>query len=221
MRYMLLRKASVEQWQSILDDIYGKRDQRFGAMHILLHLARSIAKGSRILHAHRHVSDWRTNNLPDIFAWLAGYANHQDISLADAVWSKYHGCCPYCGRTHNCECIIVGPDKTSPFSRVENATSPASLREMQQMFKAIYGYTNRVHNDLYSIWMHLMEEAVDELPRARRCGDYDAQREEMADTFAWLMALCNAPEINLSLADAVAERYRQVCPKCKGSPCKC
>jgi len=66
--------------------------------------------------------------------------------------------------------------------------------------------------------MWLVEE-VGELARAIRDGDHELMESEFADVLAWLSSLANL--VGVDLAKAAFSKYKNVCPRCKNSPCTC
>ena len=61
-------------------------------------------------------------------------------------------------------------------------------------------------------------EECGELSRALFREDHDRRVEEFADVLAWLATLADMAGVDLAEA---AERYRDGCPSCGGTPCTC
>jgi NTP pyrophosphatase (non-canonical NTP hydrolase) len=79
-----------------------------------------------------------------------------------------------------------------------------------------YGERDRARGTTATVaWL---AEEVGELARAVRKGSRDEQLHEVGDVLAWLASL--ADQLGLSLDDA-AGRYRDGCPRCGASPCRC
>jgi len=87
---------------------------------------------------------------------------------------------------------------------------------LQQQMEATYGARDRARGIPATVaWLC---EEVGELAKAVRKGSRADQLHELGDTLAWLASLAN--QLGLSLDDAVA-RYRDGCPRCGASPCRC
>jgi NTP pyrophosphatase (non-canonical NTP hydrolase) len=90
------------------------------------------------------------------------------------------------------------------------------LRDFQQLMATTYGERDRDRGTTATVaWL---AEEVGELARAVRKGSRDEQLHEVGDVLAWLASL--ADQLGLSLDDAAA-RYRDGCPRCGASPCRC
>ena len=64
----------------------------------------------------------------------------------------------------------------------------------------------------------LLDE-VNELGDALRNDNKEELSKEFADVIAWLASLANITSIDLE--SAAIDKYDNVCPKCKRSPCEC
>ena len=62
-------------------------------------------------------------------------------------------------------------------------------------------------------------DEVNELGDALHNNDKEELAKEFADVIAWLASLANITSVNLELA--AVNKYNNVCPKCKQSPCEC
>jgi len=62
-------------------------------------------------------------------------------------------------------------------------------------------------------------DEVKELGEALDKNDKKEMEKEFADVIAWLASLANVTGINLE--QAALEKYKDKCPKCKQSPCRC
>ena len=79
-----------------------------------------------------------------------------------------------------------------------------------------YGARDRARGrDATVAWL---TEELGELARAVRKGSREEQLHELGDVLAWLASL--ADQLGLSLDDAAA-RYKDGCPSCGDSPCRC
>lgn len=64
----------------------------------------------------------------------------------------------------------------------------------------------------------LLDE-VNELGDALRDNGKEELSKEFADVIAWLASLANITSVDLE--SAAVNKYDNVCPKCKRSPCEC
>lgn len=90
------------------------------------------------------------------------------------------------------------------------------ISEFQNTIREIY-FKKDSDRGLPGTFAWFVEE-VGELSRALRRGTHAQMEEEFSDVFAWLASLASIAGVDL--ADAV-ERYREGCPKCNSSPCRC
>jgi NTP pyrophosphatase (non-canonical NTP hydrolase) len=90
------------------------------------------------------------------------------------------------------------------------------LGELQRLMETTFGARDRARGVPATVaWI---AEEVGELAKAVRKGSREEQLHELGDTLAWVASLAN--QLGLSLDDAVA-RYREGCPRCGVSPCRC
>ena len=155
--------------------------------------------------------------LARLLAWLFSLCNRMNIDLQDVVWQKYQGICPYCGREENCMCITY-TDTQNPKEWYRNPSGkiPSSLKEWQVMFDKIYGRINSLMW-LISIWLHFHEE-LGEVIRDFRLKS-PKMKEEIADTFAWIIAFANKIKINLE--EILWNQYPGRCDTCGKEKCIC
>lgn len=90
------------------------------------------------------------------------------------------------------------------------------LDQFQQRVQATYGERDRSRG--LSATVAWLAEEVGELARATRKGSRADQIHELGDVFAWLVSLAN--QLGISMDEAAA-RFREGCPKCESSPCRC
>lgn len=196
-------------------EIYYTRDKRlYSPADLLLHAFEETAV---IAESFRKESQAEIQPAIARFcAWIMAFCNDQHIDLQNAVFSKYHGICPYCGAYQHCSCISA-ETKPRKWRRDPSAKAPNTLAEWQRMFDRIYGRVNRVAGR-EKCWLHVHEE-LGEISQAFRLRQRNPLRHELADIFAWLMAFCN--HLNLHLDDVILAEYPGRCDVCKRSKCKC
>ena len=212
------RPISLQEWQQMFRQIYGAKDQRdYALSDLLLHIqeeAALIDEGLRKID-----EDGRPeiiDALPKFFCWLLSFCNMACIDLQTVVSAKYSGCCPYCGKEKNCMCI-TGNGKPSNWYTAVSFKTPHDLYGWQIMFKDVYGKINKI-SPLIHIWLHVHEE-LGEFSREFRLEKHSEAADELADSFAWLMAFCN--KINIDLGEIAWKVYPGTCNVCKTKECEC
>ena len=90
------------------------------------------------------------------------------------------------------------------------------LTDLQRTIRATYGAQDAARG-VDGTFGWFIEE-VGELSRAIRRQGHDERVEEFSDVLAWLVTLADLCDVDLA---AAAERYRDGCPKCAASPCRC
>jgi NTP pyrophosphatase (non-canonical NTP hydrolase) len=91
-----------------------------------------------------------------------------------------------------------------------------TIAEFQLLIRQVY-FDKDSRRGVDGTFRWLVEE-TGELARAVRRDDRANLEEEFADVFAWLASLASLTGIDL---EAAIEKYRQGCPKCKSTPCRC
>lgn len=91
------------------------------------------------------------------------------------------------------------------------------IEEAQEMMRRIYLKRDKARGVMGTL-MRTLDE-LEELREAIQKDDSVSISDEMADVLAWLCSLANLLEIDLS--EALYKKYRDVCSKCKKSPCEC
>ncbi len=91
----------VSELQRMIAEIYLHRDAERGSEPTLLWLVEEVGE---LVRAHRRGSrDEIEEEVADVLAWLASYANLMHIDLERAFSKKYPGRCSYCSSTP-CRC---------------------------------------------------------------------------------------------------------------------
>lgn len=206
---------TLQQIQTMFFKIFGKRNAKmYGSSNLLLHVFEETAVIAESFRKEDHSAV--VPAIARFFGWLVGFCNNEGIDLAAAIFGKYHGCCPYCGRVKHCVCISA-ETKPKKWLQRKNAAMPESLPAWQEMFKNIFGRVNKVAGR-DKCWLHLHEE-LGEVSRAFRLKERKNLQDELADVFAWLCAFCN--NSGISLKDAVLQLYGGKCDVCKQEKCCC
>jgi NTP pyrophosphatase (non-canonical NTP hydrolase) len=90
------------------------------------------------------------------------------------------------------------------------------LAAFQAQMRALYGARDRRRGTARTFaWF---TEECGELSRALFRGTHDDRVVEFSDVLAWLTSLADLAGVDL---DEAARRYRDGCPRCGGTPCRC
>jgi NTP pyrophosphatase (non-canonical NTP hydrolase) len=208
-----VRPDSLAKWQEMFKEIYGEKDKRdYIPTDLLLHVEEEAAKIDEALRKEKN--EEILVPLARLFCWFLSFCTSIGVDLEEAVFDKYQGICPYCGREENCLCITE-EKKPSQWFRNPSAAVPATLDEWQIFFEKIYGRINKMNWQI-QVWLHFHEE-LGESSRALRLKE--KTKEEIADSFAWLIAFCNKQ--NIKLAKLVYGVYPGKCDRCGKERCQC
>jgi NTP pyrophosphatase (non-canonical NTP hydrolase) len=211
------RPVSLQEWQRMAKRIFGKKNEmHYSPQDLLLHIMEETAKISKGFRRHDGDKTELVSNIPYVFFWLLAFCNMAKIDLAEAVWEKYHGGCPYCGAETDCNCIKAKTKMTS-WRKNPNGRMPAGLDDWQKMFARIYGRINKTYWPLV-VWLHVLEE-LGECSQEFRLGRNVELEEELADFFSWLVGYCNRMDVNL--AEISWQTYPGACLCCGKSKCEC
>lgn len=213
------RPRALADWQSMVWYIYNEKDKRdYTPQDLLLHVFEETAKINEGFR--KEATAEILESIPGLLIWFLAFCSMADIDLEQAVWRKYHGCCPYCGAGQHCSCISREAKPTVWYQN-EMAIMPISLSSWQEMFKGIYGRLNALIG-LAKVWDHLLEE-LGETSRAFRLSfrpnDSQELLGEVADAFAWLCSFCNSLKVDLS--EIAYAQYPGVCDTCRQPKCAC
>lgn len=214
------RPVSLKEWQEMFERIYGEHKRKYWTPEgLLLHIVEAQAEITEFL---RHQNIERIiSRLPVLFKRFIAFCNIVGVNLEEAVWYKYPSICPYCQRTVKCLCITeeltyCAREELDSFRKMVEL-KPGSLLEWQEMFRRIYGNINKIAwREM--IWFHF-EEEVGEVSKAFRLKGEENLRNELADTFAWLMAFID--RLGLDLAEITWQEYPGFCNECKKEKCEC
>ncbi len=212
--------SSLNEWQKMFERIYGNVNATLSAEQIWMHVMEEAGEVARDMRKEDY--DKLAQDLPDIFAWLCSFATQTGIHIEDAIWTKYPQICPYCLRKRNCVCISEGHATYSRRrlkSHIKNNHRPISLDSWENMFHEIFGNVNRILSRA-SIGFHLMEE-IGEVASLLRRDQTEEYSIEIADVFAWLVAIpMKMPELS-SLEQMCWSIYPNICKRCKRQCCGC
>lgn len=84
----------IAEFQSLIRQLYLEKDRKRGTEATLLWLVEEVGE---LLEAHRRQDrEGMEEEIADIIAWVASYANLRGINLEEALEKKYPGRCRYC-----------------------------------------------------------------------------------------------------------------------------
>ncbi len=89
------------------------------------------------------------------------------------------------------------------------------IHEFQEMMRRLY-FQRDCERGVKGTYEWLVDE-VKELYEALQEENREAIEKEFADVIAWLASLANITGIDLE--KAALEKYNNLCPKCRQSPC--
>ncbi|MCB8967444.1 MAG: hypothetical protein H6660_11175 [Ardenticatenaceae bacterium] len=214
------KPITLNEWQEMFNLVYGQTNSTLSPIQMWLHLMEEAGEVARDMRKEDYAS--LANDLPDLFAWLCSFSNQTGIKIEQAVWEKYPKICPYCLRSNNCVCISEGfssYDSRRLNRYQKNNSKPDSLESWEEMFKNIFGNVNRILSRA-SIGFHLMEE-IGEVASLLRRNDFDNYSVEIADVFAWVVAIpMKMPELG-TLSEMAWSVYPGMCKRCKMHVCGC
>jgi len=233
------RRRSIDEWYRTVNAIYWNRNYYCDEMNLFTHLV-EVSGGLSLLASHKKKQDVDPETfLPKAVAWWMALCGTVRIrSIADMLWTKFPGRCPYCQhpRHDNDECrekkmVRPGPDWSAlaAFGKSAASQKPATLGGWQRMFAGIYPVeqletTGRSYARLCEELGELAE-AIRVLPAAP--GYF---LSEAADVFAWLMHIQNVVESQNgvdrqrrgeALEVAFCTAYPDHCVDCRSVVCKC
>jgi len=214
---------TIRAWQEMFQKIYSKNNMKLTDVDAWLHLTEETAEFAKVMRKENYVE--LRQSLPDLFAWLCAFANRAAIDLEGALWRKYPRICPFCEKRMNCVCIAEAQhSKYDPIAIAHyidgDKNKPQTFSEWNAMFKDIYGNMNRVLSR-DSIGFHLIEE-VGQVARKIREKKPDEYAIEMADVFAWLIAVTMKLEGEIAPLDTLSwDVYPGLCKRCREPECIC
>jgi NTP pyrophosphatase (non-canonical NTP hydrolase) len=196
-------------------------------VHRLFHFTRGIGEIAKAVRVHD------TKILPLVSAkmLLRIFGVLDELNGVDAfieaLTLKYpESGCMYCGHKP-CQCETDRPDEVVS-ARSSEAQRTWSVSEWQKHLGGVYGARND-RLTLPEIILRLPEELGETAEAALLLGQDSGHLEEnkmkiineLADCFAWLIAVCNYRDVAGDLEAAFVKRYGKGCPNCGNYPCKC
>lgn len=178
--------ASLNQWQSYFQSIYGERNEKIEDPEVVLsRVSENASKVAENLRRYKYGEAMRS--LAHVFCWLCGFCSRTRRNLGKIVWRKYPYVCPYCRRdkedeVKSCTCLgyrveieeapshkkakIIDEETLSYFRGFFKNKKPATLDRWVRMFEKLYRNSN-YSASIEHIGFHLMEE-IGEVSRAWR-----------------------------------------------------
>ncbi len=213
---MINSSSSLSEFQENNNMIYlVTNDRNYSIEKMFARLHRHITHVLKAVRKEKY--DNIMYHLCMAFSWALAIFNRFHINLADDMWSRFPGLCPYClGAPCCCKQRPKERQKITGSSRGEQ---PILLRDWQKMFAEIYP------NVVLVSAIHLAEEAgeVDEALHAHSATHKEdwfwKAVEELVDAITNIFGVANC--LNLDLAIGMAEYFSGGCPKCHNFPCEC
>lgn len=212
------------------DGLTRERNER--NFHTVADRVDHLALGGGELLKSVHVGD--TDILPSvsakitlrIFTALQGLGAME--TFIDTLMGKFpERGCSYCGNKP-CSCAVDRPQAKASVLP-SDAQRDWSLSEWQAHLKNVYGASNMEKGGLLWAASRLSSE-IKEVLEARMRMDRETSPEsiekyrretisELADSFAWVCAVCN--ELTANLDSEFVMRYGNGCQHCRQYPCAC
>lgn len=99
-----MAEHTIREFQNLMTNLYGDRDQKRGVEKSLLWLQTEIGE---LLEAYlENDSEAIQEEIADVFAWFCSVCNLLGIDLEDVAWKKYPNMCPKCNSCP-CECSLL------------------------------------------------------------------------------------------------------------------
>jgi len=202
------RNWTLNEWTSMFDEIYKKRNLSLSRDEILHRLIEETAELVRPVLVFK--KDEIEKCLPDIFAWVFAFANRCKIDL-DRVLTRY---------------IKKPPGKDERFGRtikplvksIIGRDEPESMEDWQHFLGFIY----RSENENISPEL-MISRLIEDLGKASRHlrikENSTILEEELAGVLGWTIALAN--KFDIKIDDALYGKYPNTCHKCGKRPCRC
>jgi NTP pyrophosphatase (non-canonical NTP hydrolase) len=215
--------SSLEDFQARNDAVYRQVNDRhysaermFARLHRhITHVLKAVRKGEQEKRpeAYEHIM----YHLCMAFSWSLSMLNRYHINLADDMWRRFPGVCPYCGEAPCC-CKKRPKDRQKLVGKTRGQ-QPISFRDWQKMFAEVYP------NIVLVSAIHLAEEAgeVNEALHAHSATHQDDNFwkivEELVDVVTNIFGVANC--LKLDLAAGMAAYFSDGCPRCKKPVCEC
>ncbi len=231
--------ATVTDWQKYFMRLYGEVNKSRADFEIFTRLSEHIGLLSKVSTIRTGAARFRNQNgqsgtkgtaqyfLARSISWYFALANSCEVSVVDSVWTKYPGICPYC-LSNKCRCHEL--DDLPPYEphHVGNVASSNkttflpesySFDRWRRHFENIYRINRKF--PLEQIFLHLFEELA-EVAEALRLPRKDHIQDELADVFAWLMAIISGLRLDNGVVQAsLLSQYENGCSLCQKMPCSC
>jgi diguanylate cyclase (GGDEF)-like protein len=236
------RTMNLNQWVDMFRLVYyPTQNYERSRYQVFARVAKNLAGGSQNILRKRN-ADAAYEFLGKLFAWYCALvtAVGQD-DLEEIVWFKYPAACPRC-RENPCSCEgepgAIDWEALQDLQVDNERLRPKTLREWQTMFAGVYrdpvaGLPRKDDSSVLSALLTRLAEELGEVGEAICLdGRIDpsalfAVRNELADVFAWMMALANNIHLmgsnvaGFMIEDRAWQMYPNKCYHCQESPCQC
>ncbi len=228
---------TLNSWHIAVNKIYWQRNSHVDLTEVFSHLVEVVAVLSGLASNKQRINLDPAAFVQKATAWwmaLCGKAGISDV--ADLLFRKFPGVCPYC------ECCPHDNDLCSERKKAGGVPDWDSLQKLHRsnprpekpsdwlkMFRSIYPVPDELRFD--QPFARLTEE-LGELAEAVRLFREQPNYflSEAADVFAWLMRIENIREsssgtnrdsFGITLDHGLARSYPDFCLDCEARPCKC
>ncbi len=158
-----------------------------------------------------------------VFTVLQGLQSKEEI-IAELKKKFPESGCSYCGHKP-CGCNVMRPEEKVGAQSSE-AQNEWTIKEWQTHLNSVYGPNNHAQG-LRFIYGRLLSEMNETNVAAMQMEMMPEEVEkfrqeavsELADSFAWVIAVAN--ETGIDLENAYVERYGKGCPNCGQFSCQC
>ena len=195
---------TLDAWKDMFRDIYGDKNVGYRPDQILHRLIEEVAE---LVKPVITIENERIkNSLPDVLAWICGFAVKNEIDMAIMMTEKYIGQGPGKGQTPLEPYSIIQKDK------------PETLDDWQKYLNHLYKDEN-TNNPPDLMLTRLVEDLGITSRNLRKHAETQVIQDKLAGVLAWTMGISN--KFSLSLDQITWAKYPNMCFRCRKSPCRC
>lgn len=220
MREVAFEKGqSLHDYQQLMKTIYTRSgDRLFSVSDLVAQQQRFTMRALKGIR--KNDKEKLRRNLLIAFCWGMAIPNRYELDIDNLVWNRFPMMCSYCGRKP-CACKKLKPKTRAKITK-NNSERPGSIRQMQDMFEAIYPAKSRT---LEHAGVHLAEEVgeVSEAVHAHMAEHKKRQigeiKEEVADFISCIFGVANSAGIDIEKESV--KMFANNCYICHHLPCTC